>query len=149
MVQVVLAPAGARVLAAAEVLAAALGPVVGLGLAVVAVLAVAARAAEQEQGAAVSLAEPVVLELAVPELVVVEKRLQESGSLHRLSSEVPLSAAAAQTQAHRVPGLEEAAALDSPWRKKMSARCWGSSHNSGSPAKIPKQKWTFRLFSRA
>jgi hypothetical protein len=146
MVQVVLAPAGARVLAAAEVLAAALGPVVGLGLAV---LAVAARAAEQEQGAAVSLAEPVVLELAVPELVVVEKRLQESGSLHRLSSEVPLSAAAAQTQAHRVPGLEEAAALDSPWRKKMSARCWGSSHNSGSPAKIPKQKWTFRLFSRA
>jgi hypothetical protein len=56
---------------------------VGRGLAVLAVvagLAVEARAAEQEQAAVVSPAE----------LVVVEKRLLESGSLHRLYSEAPL-----------------------------------------------------------
>ena len=96
-----------------------------------------------ELGVAV-LAQEVGQEL---ELVVEAKHL-ESGSLHLHCYEVAVLALAAQCPEERAEG-REAVALGLAWRKKMSARCWGSSHSLGSLAKIPKRRWTSRRFSRA
>jgi hypothetical protein len=81
------------------------------------------------------------------ELVAEAKHL-ESGSLHQHCFEAAVLAVVAPRLAEWAAGraLE---GLGSAWRKKMSARCWGSSHSLGSLAKIPKRRWTFRPFSRA